>query len=175
MPDAAYIRIPLRRRDGTIKAHAIIDVEDAHLAVHRWHLSGGYAKRSLHHAGGRQQTVWLHRAILGLTPGDGVEVDHIDGNGLNCRRENLRVATHAQNVQNVPSHAGSSSRYRGVSWNSRRGKWKAQAQLNGVVHTLGRFDDEQEAAAVVQAWRLAHMPFTVEARAAASDATGLPL
>lgn len=163
MPDAAYIEIPLRRRDGSIRAHAVIDVEDEHLAVYRWcmHVCG-YATRHLRLPDGQKTAVLLHRAVLGLVPGDGVQGDHIDRDRLNCRRSNLRVVTDGQNKQNVPSTAGSSSRYRGVSWNGRRGKWEAEVTLNYVHHHLGRFDDEQEAAAVAQAWRLANMPYTVE-------------
>jgi len=175
MPAEDYIEIPLRRRDGSLRAHAVIDAEDAHLAVHRWHLHcNGYAARTLWLPGGKRRAVLLHRAILGLTFGDGVEVDHIDGDPLNCRRSNLRVVTHAQNGQNVPSQAGSSL-YRGVTWHKADQKWKAQAHLGGVNHYLGSFDDEQEAAAAAQAWRIINMPFTVEARAAASDPSGLSL
>lgn len=163
MPDESYLRIPLRRRDGTIRAHAIIDAEDAHLAVHRWSLDRGYAKRNLPRAGGKQRLVLLHREVLGLAPGDGHEVDHIDGDRLNCRRSNMRIATHAQNGQNRASRPGSSP-YRGVSWETRRGKWLAQAMLNGVKHNLGCFDDELEAAAVARAWRTSHMTFTNEER-----------
>lgn len=162
MPDVPYIEIPLRRRDGTIRGHAIIDAADAHLTIHRWHLNGGYARRQVPRPGGSPQTVWLHRAILGLTPGDGVQADHIDRDPLNCRRANLRIVTHAENQQNCASKPGSSSRYRGVGWHKTGGKWTARARLNGIQHYLGLFDDEEEAAAAVSAWRLAHMPYTVE-------------
>lgn len=156
------ISIPLRRNDGTIRAHVIIDACDDHFAAHTWCLSGaGYAMRTLPKSKGRRK-LYLHREILGLTPGDGLQVDHIDRDPLNCRRSNLRVATAGQNAQNQASRPDSASLYRGVHWDKQRGKWYAKAELNDVQHWLGRYDDELEAAAVAQAWRTAHMSFTIE-------------
>ena len=51
-------------------------------------------------------THYLHREVLGLTPGDGLETDHRNGDRLDNRRSNLRVATRAQNAQNVPARSG---------------------------------------------------------------------
>jgi hypothetical protein len=70
---------------------------------------------------------------------------------------------HAENAQNRRKRAGTSSRYRGVTWVKARGKWQAQVTLNGRRLNLGRFDSEDEAGAVVAAWRREHMPFSVEA------------
>jgi hypothetical protein len=154
------VLIPLCRRDGSIRAHAIIDAGDARFAEHRWSLNGnGYA-----HRGAPGGFVLLHRVILGLVPGDGLEGDHVNGDTLDCRRSNLRIASHAENGQNVPAIGGASS-HRGVSWESQTGRWRAIVQLNGKKVRLGRFDDEDAAASAVRAYRLAHMPFTNEARA----------
>lgn len=114
------------------------------------------------------KTVLLHRALFGLVPGDGQEADHINGDPLDNRRENLRVCTRAQNGQNMPSRAGT-SRFRGVSWNTRLAKWVAQGKVNGTVHYLGRFDSETEAAQVAAAWRGEHLPFTNVARDVCPD------
>lgn len=163
--------IPLRAQDGEIRAYAYLDEEDAEHARHQWCLdsSTGYAVRILHLGmrEGRQirRKVYLHRVVLGLTPGDGRQADHIDGDRLNCRRGNMRVVSHAENGQNVPS-GGGTSRYRGVSWQARGtgGKWQAKSQLDGRQKHVGYFDDEEDAAAAVTAFRLAHMPYSNESR-----------
>lgn len=157
--------IPLRARDGSIRAHAIIDEQDAHLAEHRWHLAGRpnsrYVVRNI--PGERGKTVALHREIMGLAPGDRREVDHENGDRLDYRRANLRIVTHRQNAQNVRSRGGS-SRHRGVSWDAARGRWQARA---GRRH-VGRFDDEQEAADAAAEHRREHMTHTNENRSIAA-------
>ncbi|QAX31287.1 SNF2-related protein [Leisingera sp. NJS204] len=78
---------------------------------------------------------------------EGRVVDHADGDPLNNRIENLRVATVAQNNANrCRKTDGATSQYFGVSWHSARGKWTAQAKKDGTVHYIGSFDDEREAA-----------------------------
>jgi hypothetical protein len=97
-------------------------------------------------SGPRQKTVHMHAAIM--TPPEGWQVDHVDGNGLNNQRSNLRVVTARQNQHNrVHKQAGCSSRFRGVSLHKRSGKWKAQIKLAGVIHYLGMFSCEVAAAA----------------------------
>lgn len=161
MPGA--IRIPLRAADGAIRAYAIVDEADAGQAAHRWSWHGaGYAIRFVV-SEGEQRGLLLHREILGLGAYDGRQTDHRNGDRLDCRRANLRIATHAENGQNVPPRGGS-SRHRGVCWHA--GRWRAYATLNGKQHSLGRFDCEDEAAAAARAFRSAHMPFANEERRA---------
>jgi hypothetical protein len=158
-------RIPLRDREGKTVAYALVDAADYEW-LSQWHWSldrGGYAKRGESRAG-KKRIVYLHRAVLGLEQGDGLEGDHVNGNRLDCRRSNLRVTTPRQNRQNRSKLAGASSRYRGVSWHKPRRKWVAYAKLNGRKHHLGLFADEHEAAAVAAAFRAEHMPFSEEAR-----------
>ncbi len=83
----------------------------------------------------------LHRFLLGLTDPK-IIVDHEDRNGLNNQRGNLRVATKSQNEANSCKQHGTTSRFKGVSWNKRGGKWEAQ-----IAHRhLGCFADEMSAA-----------------------------
>jgi hypothetical protein len=164
---AAPCRIPLRRRDGSIVAWALVSAEDYEwLSRWWWRLqSNGYAVRGESHAG-KYRTIYMHRVILGLAFGDPRQGDHIDHLAkLDNRRSNLRIAPRGQadNLQNVGSYAGSSSRYRGVSWAKRERKWRAYAGLNYKNHHLGYFDDEHEAAAVAAAFRAQHMPFSDDA------------
>lgn len=91
--------------------------------------------------GNRQ--ISMHREILGVTDSR-VSIDHIDGNGLNNRRDNLRICTSKQNRQNCRSFHGT-SKYKGVSLN-RCGKWKAKIGMDDGSIYLGLFDIEEEAA-----------------------------
>jgi hypothetical protein len=99
--------------------------------------------------GGRAhpQQILLHRFLM---PG-ACEIDHWDGNGLNCQRSNLRVATRSQNNANAQKRVRadgtpSSSPWKGVSWRSDRSKWRAYIVLDGRQHPLGNFADEMDAA-----------------------------
>jgi len=105
----------------------------------------GYATRSVK-LGGRWTTQLLHRFVLHLKPGD-LEVDCINGNGLDCRRENLRLATHQQNLCNQGKRRGSfSSQFKGVTWDKAKGKWQAQITANYKYKGLGYFNTELSAA-----------------------------
>ena len=85
----------------------------------------------------------LARKILDAPPG--TQVDHIDGDTLDNRRCNLRISTPAQNQQNTRARGGS-SKYKGVSWFTRRGRWRVAFNWLGKTHFVGYFDDEVEAA-----------------------------
>lgn len=89
----------------------------------------------------------LHRRILGLPTyaDDRRDVDHINGDGLDNRRENLRIGTRSQNLANSASRGGSSE-YKGVSFDKQTGRWKAQITINNVPRNLGRHDTPEQAA-----------------------------
>lgn len=159
----ATVSIPLRARDGSIRAYSLIDAVDAD-AVNRWRwsLSAGYAVRRATTAPGEHHMLGLHRELLGLTYGDPLTVDHINHDRLDNRRANLRVISKAGNNQNVLGLSSGTSAFRGVSWVERLGKWRAYVQRDGKYIHLGMFTDEREAALVAQAARLDSMPFTVE-------------
>lgn len=161
------VQVPIYRH-GKVAAYALVDKDDyPRIGAHTWRLHGRpsgtqYAFRNGKIAG-RGITTYMHRELLGLLHGDRRQVDHLNRDGLDNRRENLRVVTQAENGQNRSSHRGSSSRYRGVYWDSLRGKWRAKSRLNGAVVHIGYFTDEVAAARAARAWRLAHMPFANEA------------
>ena len=159
------IEIPLRNRNGETIATALVDDQDAELAKLRWHRQAreGYAVHSFK-ADGRVGTVLLHREVMDAPKG--MEVDFINGDRLDCRRENLRIVTRAEQQQNLgPMRHGRSSKFRGVSFDAARGLWKAQAQIAGRKHHLGLFEREEDAATAASAFRQKHMPFAVEDRA----------
>ncbi len=145
-------RIPLRARDGSVRAYALVDDDDFEvLSLHRWNLRlnrGGrrYAQRTVP----RTTTVLMHRQIMGFPE---FKVDHRDGDGLNNQRANLRLATDALNAQNRRgAMRNSTTGVRGVA--PHRRKFRATAQVEGVNHYLGIYETVEEAGEVVAAfWR----------------------
>lgn len=129
---------------------AILDDEDAHLAAFRWYACPGpltvYATRVAFPRPGIRQTLSLHREVLKQPPG-GPPVDHIDGDGLNCRRANLRVTTDAENNRNLggPRRNNRFSPYLGVTWSERNQRWLAGIRVNRQRIHLGSFTDIEEA------------------------------
>jgi hypothetical protein len=94
---------------------------------------------------GKQCCDLLHRFLLGITDRL-VYVDHVDHDGLNCQRYNLRIATPTQNSHNSRKRINTSSIFKGVTWDSARNKWAARLKVEGKVVNLGRFISENEAA-----------------------------
>lgn len=92
---------------------------------------------------GKMQQVYMHRMIMGAEKGKG-EVDHINGNRLDNRKENLRFVGREQNLQNKPKKKGCHSQYVGVS--KKEGRWIAYIGFQGKLQHLGYFDKEVEAA-----------------------------
>lgn len=92
------------------------------------------------------KNVLMHRLILGTEAG--IVVDHIDGNGLNNRRSNLREATHQQNSVNSkkPQTGTATSKYKGVYFYRRLGKWCAQIKVSDAGNYLGLYDTQEAAA-----------------------------
>ncbi|NLH45016.1 MAG: Fis family transcriptional regulator [Acholeplasmataceae bacterium] len=88
----------------------------------------------------------MHRFLL--NPSIGQKVDHVDGNGLNNQRNNIRICNTSQNAMNSKKCADGRSKYKGV-WIVNKGKKKrirAALRLNGVLISLGSFKDELTAA-----------------------------
>lgn len=132
----------------------LIDDEDADLVLDvRWSLNNHYARGRL--SDGRLE--YLHRLLMGLTPGDPRQVDHVNRDKLDNRRENLRIVTVAEQRHNQGSRPNTSSRYRGVSLYRRTGRWAAQVKLHGRRHHLGYFSTEEAAAEVAAAFRRERM------------------
>jgi len=94
---------------------------------------------------GKKTTIQMHRMILALLPGDKRCVDHIDHNGLNNQRSNLRVVTVAQNNQYQRKISTATNRLKGAHWEKSRGCWVARILVDGKHLNLGRFGSEQEA------------------------------
>lgn len=91
------------------------------------------------------RNISMHRTILGVTNPKEL-VDHIDGNGLNNQRSNLRKCNFYQNSANRKRHNGSSSQYKGVTWNRFKNRWMASIASNHKQKFLGYYNDEINAA-----------------------------
>ena len=90
---------------------------------------------------------YLHRWLFGLMKGDKVVIDHLDGNKLNCTRENLRRGTTSDNMcnrQKLLKNNKTASKYKGVRLN--HNKWEAVCQKDKKRYHLGYFKTEEEAA-----------------------------
>ncbi len=89
-----------------------------------------YASRCV----GERRALNLHHAVLSEVPSN-VQIDHINRNGLDCRRSNLRVANNSLNHANIDKKSGNyTSKYKGVCWRRDRNVWSAEIG----VHTDGR-------------------------------------
>ncbi len=93
----------------------------------------------------------VHKFLMGrLTASDSMEIDHLNGNGLDNRFENLRVVTHSENCLNLGGASRrSSSGVRGVFWSSAKKRWFVQIRVNGKRHHLGQFSDKNQACSCV--------------------------
>lgn len=142
----------------------MVDDEDAVLAGFTWSIQVRGRKRSLLYAGrGRCHQLpgvrYLHRAVLERVLGRplvrGESVDHIDGDGLNNRRANLRVATQSQNAANARRRVNSDAPYPGVR-QRRHDRWSARIRVRGRELYLGTYATLAEAVAVRQRAAIAY-------------------
>jgi hypothetical protein len=139
-PDGC-VRIPLTRGLSTV-----VDAADAALGEVRWCVLGGgprqrYAARK-ERAGA--PTILMHRVIVGAARGQ--QVDHINGDTLDNRRANLRIATHAENQRNRARSRNSLSGYKGVSPPANGKRWTATIHAGDRRVHLGSFDTAEDAA-----------------------------
>lgn len=126
---------------------ALIDPEDyPKVSQLKWCLFENKGKQYAHGQINRR-TVYMHRVIMGLKWGDKRHADHINGNGLDNRRSNLRVCTQAQNKAGYSLSRRNTSGYKGVCWYKGRNKsWCARIMARGKYYQLGYFKDAKEAA-----------------------------
>lgn len=141
----------MRQIELTRGKYAQIDNEDyEYLSQFKWYAEKKkcgryYARRSII-TKGVKKGAWMHREIMG--PPREMSIDHINGDGLDNRRENLRTCTHQQNMCNRKSRKDSTSKYLGVSWEKSKKRWRAGIAANGKNKKLGRFKTELEAAII---------------------------
>ncbi len=122
---------------------AIVDAADYDkLMQYKWRILSP-PEYAVHQVTGRK-FIYMHNEIM--QPPAGLIVDHKDHCGLNNTRENLRIATWAQNSYNKRKKEGCTSKYKGVHWDKEKGKYRASIRANGKQIHLGYFDNEEDAA-----------------------------
>lgn len=144
----------MRHIELTQNKVTIIDDEDFELLnQYKWcakkNKKAFYATRFISTTKQKQKTIWMHRLILenklnrSLNPDE--QTDHINGNGLDNRRCNLRPCNSQQNNMNKGKARGK-SKYKGVGWRKNRNKWFTRIMFNKKSMYLGAFDNEIDAA-----------------------------
>jgi hypothetical protein len=127
----------------------LIDAEDLpKISGYKWSVSSDGGTR-MYVSTRIEGKIYLHRVLL-EAPHDH-KVDHRNGNPLDNRKANLRLATHQQNMFNCRKaqtygRKPTASSFKGVTWDKSCGRYKAQIMKDGVNHNLGRFRDERSAA-----------------------------
>lgn len=131
---------------------ALIDDIDSDLANNRWYASitkGSTLAYAIRREASRN--IRMHRVILERVLGRPLrfneDVDHINHDGLDNRRVNLRVATRSENNLNQRTQTrNKTSKFKGVSWDAINRKWKAQIKISGKTRHIGSFASEKNAA-----------------------------
>jgi len=143
------VRRLIDNRDGTHTVpltqglFAIVDSADADVVAARsWYAvacdgNGVFYAARNEWSDSSQHRVLMHRQIM--RAGRGLVVDHVDRDGLNNRRSNLRIATQAQNSRNRRRHRNNTSGFKGVSFHRREKKWYAHIHHQGKKLFLGYF------------------------------------
>lgn len=105
--------------------------------------SNGYAKTI--DKIGNTGKLYLHRLVMGCEKGDGIIIDHIDRNRVDCRKNNLRFVNSSQNTMNSCIRFDNTSGVKGVYWNKRINKWIARITVDQQDIQLGNFDYFEDA------------------------------
>lgn len=119
------------------------------LGYYSWHLVKGQHKWKDHYyvvttykgENKKQKRMSMHRLIMGATKGE--IVDHINGNTLDNRLENLRITS--QRINMINRHHPRTSQYPGVSWNKQKNRWGANIKIKDKLRFLGYFLKEKDA------------------------------
>lgn len=129
---------------------ALVDDEDyEELSKLKWYTvkirKTHYAKHTLPRNEKTRKYLFMHRVIMNITDSK-TFVDHINGNGLDNTKKNLRIATHSQNLCNRGVQKNSTSGFTGVILDKRRNKYFARIKVNRRTFHLGYFDTPEAGA-----------------------------
>lgn len=149
--EVVYVDVSTKKHPNTVAKVDVPDIGVFNDGNGRWQArtsktSGPYVCRNKK----GHPTFMLHRVILGLEDWN-IVGDHKNKDGLDNRRENIRVATRNDNARNCTAHKNTTSKYLGVwkdDWGRNKKKiWRAGIRINrGKLRHLGRFANEDDAA-----------------------------
>ena len=126
-------------------AVALVDSEDLRiLDLHRWCLSFTLQRKRYARRCEKGRTIYMHREIMNPPPH--MEIDHINGDGLDNRKQNLRICTRSQNQRNSKKRIVKSSNFKGVCFDKTGNKWRARIYYEKKNNQIGQFDTDFEAA-----------------------------
>lgn len=155
MGQTDMMTVPLHGKNAEGRAALVDDADYDLVMTYRWNanLRGNttYAMAYRRGSGRPSVNIMMHKLITGWP-----QTDHVNHDGLDNQRANLRPATQSQNQANALPRGGT-SRYRGVCWFGRRDKWMARITISGRGVFLGYFTGEEDAAraydhAALAAW-----------------------
>jgi hypothetical protein len=116
----------------------------------------------------RRPKIYAHRlaaVFYGILKSlrDPLEIDHMNHNGLDNTRKNLRAVTHEENQRNRPKQRWGTSKFKGVFWNRREKYWTAQITISGHTIRLGSFKNEIDAAIAydIEARKFGYLEFAL--------------
>ena len=154
-----YKKLKLSNRDIPALVSADIYEQVVKAGPWRLHIGTGYIVSSKYNKTTKTpETIYLHRFVMGLTKGDGLIVDHINGDRLDNRAENLRLVTKAENAQNRTKAVGA-LKFRGVSKRP-SGRYRISVQIPGGGRIRKQFKTELEAAFAAEALRAKYQPMS---------------
>lgn len=137
------------RKGETITETFFDSIFEKQIILHKWCMSGKENNKYVVTFDQNHNMIYLHHLIIKLSGQEvpvGKMIDHKDRNSLNNLLSNLRFCTQQQNTQNQSKgYSGCSSESKGVNWDEKARKWKAQISVNGDYIFLGLFDTEEEA------------------------------
>jgi len=139
--------IPLTRNHFAI----VNDADYPSLSIHKWSLTVGptgkkyaHRRRKKSDGPGSKSLISMHRVIMGVqNQSTNIVVDHMNGDGLDNRRENMRLCKPGENSKNIQSVWGKSG-VRGIS-QTKSGKWRARIRCDLKLIEVGTFDTERDA------------------------------
>ena len=129
--------------------YAIVDDEDYEwLNQWKWYFGKGYARRQIWLREKKKRVnIFIHRLIMNFSENwIYKQIDHINHNTLDNRRNNLRICSRIENLRNRKLGKNNTSGYKGVHWDKTHKTWKARITINNKRLYLGSFKNEIEAA-----------------------------
>lgn len=117
-------------KGSVLRGYALVDTEDYDkLIKYQWYKQGKYAARFRRRGEDSPKGVFMHRVLL--NPPKDKQIDHINGNGLDNRRMNLRIVTASQNNHNSRIRKDNTSGYKGIYWDK-----KKKQMVHSIIYWL---------------------------------------